>query len=164
MNRLLFVALVLAGCSKKADYTSAKLVTETVTAEGATYTVDIPEGLPKDKHDAGNWTDAREEYDHTPKVFTGVYPLDMPTELEAAKKETALSPDKGTFVRAEQKPDGWVVTVASDDKHRLEASSLKKVGGKIIKCHAIQVGDGELPSYDKTKAMLETICDSIKAK
>lgn len=164
MKRILFVAVTLVGCGKKADYTDAKPITSTVTTADLTYTVAVPEGLPKDDREPGDWSNAKEEYDHVPKVFTGNYPLEMPTELEAAKKETALSPDKGKFVRAEKRPNGWAVTVATDDKHRLEASTLTKLGAKIVKCHAIQVGDGEIGNFDKTRAMLEAICDSIKAK
>src|SRR4051812_5148970 len=167
MKRLILIAsLALAACGgKKTDYSASKLVTETVTKEGVTYTVDIPEGLPKDDRNAGDWSDARVEYDYTPKVFTGVYPLDMPTELESAKRETALSTTKAKFVRAEQRPNGWAVTLEGNDKHSVEASTMTKLpSGKIIKCTAVQDAEGEVPSFDKTKAMLEAICGSIKAK
>jgi hypothetical protein len=68
------------------------------------------------------------------------------------------------FVRKEKRPDGWAFTDADPDKHRVEASRFAAIGGKVVKCSAAQVGDGELPSYEKTKAMLEAICDSVKAK
>jgi hypothetical protein len=169
MKRLLFVVLALSGCNKvKTDYSETKLVTETLTIDGVTFTVDIPEGLPKSKRDLGMWSDARMEYDYTPKVFTGVSNASWsPTELEDVKQQAPLSSQlkkTGTFARVEQKPDRWALTLVSGDKHEIEAITLTKVGDKVINCHATQDGDPELPSYDKTKAMLEAICDSIKAK
>jgi len=165
MKRVLVVLVAVAGCKKTpSDWSDKKLVTETVKQPEVTYTIDIPEGLPKDDRNVGDWDDAREEYDHVPKVFTHVYPLEMPKTLDEASREASLHPDKASFVRKDQRPDGWAFTDAPADKHRIEAGTLKSVGGKIVKCTAVQVMEGELPSYDKTKAMLEAICDSIKAK
>lgn len=166
MKRMAIVVAVcaVAACGPDKDYSGKKLVEQTVTAE-ATYTVMIPEGLPKSKHDPGDWSDARMEYDHVPHVFTGVYPLDMPDTEEKAKRDVPLSPDKGEFVRVVKSADGnrWIVTLTKG-KQRIEASSLTKVGDKLVKCHATQNGDGDIDNFDKSKAMLETICDSIKAK
>jgi hypothetical protein len=164
MKRLLLVLAVI-GCGKSdADWTSKKLVAQTVELEGVSFSIDIPEGLPKSKRDPGDWSDARVESDHVPKVFTRVYPLDMPATVEDAMGEASLRPKEATFIRKDQRPDGWALTDANPDKHRIEASTLKRLGDKIIKCTAVQVGDGALPSYDKTRAMLEAICDSVRAK
>ncbi len=162
---IVFGLVLVAACGPDKDYSNKKLVEQTVTADGATYTVMIPEGLPKDKHDPGDWSDARMEYDHVPKVFTGVYPLDMPENEEKAKRDVALSPEKSEFTRVVKSADGnrWSVTLVKG-KQRVEASSLTKVGDKLVKCHAIQHGDGDIDNFDKTKAMLEAVCDSIKAK
>lgn len=160
--RFLLISIALAGCGKgPSSFTDAKRVPQPVSVGGVSYTVDIPDGLPKSKREPGDWSDATVEHDGDPKVFTSVYPLDMPTALEDGKKEAALD-DKGTFLRAEQRPDGWAVTVASADKHHLEASTLKKIGSAIVHCTAVQGSEGELPNYDKTRAMLEAICDSVK--
>jgi hypothetical protein len=162
---MILLALVVAACGPDKDFSDKKLVEQAVTADGLSYTVMIPEGLPKSKRDPGDWSDARVEYDYTPKVFTGLYPLDMPESEEKAKREVALSPDKGEFVRVTKSADGsrWSVTLV-DGKKRIEASSLTKHGEKLVKCHAIQIGDGDIDNFDKTKQMLEAICDSIKAK
>lgn len=161
---LLVISLVGCGGQPK-DWSGKKLVTETVTADGVTFTIDVPEGLPKSKHDAGDWTDAREEYDHIPKIFTSVRPADsMPKDEDAAMHDAALRVADAHFIRKDKRPDGWALTDANPDKHRIEAWSIKKAGDKMIQCTAVQVMDGELPSYDKTKAMLEAICDSVKPK
>ncbi|MBA3463264.1 MAG: hypothetical protein H0T46_25125 [Deltaproteobacteria bacterium] len=161
----LVCVLAITGCSKqKTDFSEAKRTTETLTAQGITFTVEIPEGLPKDKHDPLSWSDAREEYDHVPHVFLRINPGELPKTEEAAMREAALRMEDANFVRKEKRPDGWALTDASPDKRIVEASRWVQIGDKVVKCTAAQVGDGELPSYDKTKAMLEAICDSVKAK
>ena len=165
MKRVLVVLIAVAGCkSVPSDWSDKKPVTQTVKQPELTYSIDIPDGLPKDDRNVGDWSDARVEYDKTPKVFTSVYPLEMPKTLDEASREASLHPDKANFVRKDQRPDGWAFTDAPADKHRIEVSVLKSMGGKIVKCTAVQVMEDELPSYDKTKAMLEAICDSLKAK
>lgn len=160
-----FVLVSVAACGPDKDYSGKKLVEHTVTADGVTYKVMIPEGLPKSKRDSGDWSDARVEYDYVPKVFTALDPLDMPDTEEKAKKYVPLSPDKGELVRIVKSADGnrWSVTLISG-KQRIEASSLTKVGDKLVSCHAIQNGDGDIDNFDKTRTMLEAVCDSIKAK
>src|ERR1044072_1373869 len=139
MKRMAIVVVLLGcgGCRPDKVGSGKKLVEQTVTAHGVTYTVMIPDGLPKSKHDPGDWSDARIEYDHVPKVFTGVYPLDMPATEEAAKKDVALADDM-EVVRTVKSPDGnrWSVTLVKGKKE-LEASSLTKLGDKIVKCHAV---------------------------
>jgi hypothetical protein len=164
MQRMAMLLVLVGACGPDKDYSGKKLVEHTVTA-GATYTIMVPEGLPKSNRDPGHWSDARVEYDHTPKIFTGEYPLDMPANEEKAKRDVPLSPDKGEFTRVVKSADGnrWSVTLVSG-KSRIEASSLTKLGDKLVKCQAMQNGDGDIDNFDKTKAMLEAICDSIKAK
>jgi hypothetical protein len=67
-------------------------------------------------------------------------------------------------VRGDARPNGWAVTYAEPDKSRIEAVTYRQVNDETyIKCKAFQdTGAGELPSYDKTRAMLENICDSLK--
>jgi len=75
MKRLILLACLtaLASCSKtKTDYSEVKRDVETVTQGGVTYTLEIPEGLPKDDRNPGDWSNAKEEYDHVPHVFTNV--------------------------------------------------------------------------------------------
>ena len=167
MKRVILLSCLaaLASCSKtKTDYSEVKRVTETVTQDGVTYTIDIPEGLPKDDRNPGDWSNAKEEYDHVPHVFTHVSES-MPDDEESAKYAVALKVSEANFVRLQKRPDGgWALTDADKDKHRVEASTFTKVGAKVVTCTAAQVTEGELPSYEKTKAMLEAICDSVKAK
>ncbi|MFN0249550.1 MAG: hypothetical protein ACKV2T_21880 [Kofleriaceae bacterium] len=165
MKRVGIMLALVAACGPDKDYSGKKLVEHTVTAEGVTYAVMIPEGLPKSKHDPGDWSDARVEYDFVPHVFTGPYPLDMPETEEKAKRDVPLSPEKGEVVRAVKSADQsrWSITL-TDGKKRIEASSLTKVGDKLVKCHAVQTGDGDIDNFDKTRVMLEAVCDSIKAR
>ena len=162
---LLVCLAALASCSKtKTDYSEVKRNPETVTQDGVTYTIDIPEGLPKDDRNPGDWSNAKEEYDHVPHVFTRVSDS-MPDSEESAKFGVTLKVSEATFVRSQKRPDGgWAFTDAAPDRHRIEASTFVKVGAKVVTCSATQVTEGELPSYEKTKAMLEAICDSVKAK
>lgn len=161
---MMFVLAGVASCGPDKDYSGKKLVEHTVTKEGVTYTIMIPEGLPKNKREEGDWFDARVEYDHVPQVYSGPYPVQkMPVTAEEANKDIPLSPEKATIVRTKQRPDGWSVTL-THAKDRIEASSYTQIGDKIVKCTAVQNGDGDIDNFDKTKTMLETICDSIKAK
>jgi methionine synthase II (cobalamin-independent) len=166
MWKILMVISLLGCGGEPKDWTGKKLVTETLTLEGVTFTIDVPEGLPKDKRNPSDWSDAREEYDHVPKVFTSVWSADsMPADVDSAMHTAALRIEDAHFIRKDKRPDGWALTDANPDKHRIEAWTIKKAGAdKVIKCTAVQVMDGELPSYDKTKAMLEAICDSVKPK
>ena len=167
MTRLILLACLAAvtSCSKtRTDYSEVKRDVETVTQGGVTYTIEIPEGLPKDDRNPGDWSNAKEEYDHVPHVFTNVSES-MPDDLESAKYAVALKVSEATFVRAEKRPDGgYALTDAAPDKHRVEAATFTKVGAKVVKCSAVQNTEGELPSYEKTRAMLEAICGSVKAK
>jgi hypothetical protein len=162
----ILVAISLVGCGgPPKDWSEKPRVTETLTTSGVTFTIDIPEGLPKDKHDPGDWNDNREEWDHVPKVFTSIWGADqMPTDEQRAMSRVALRVADAHFIRKDKRPDGWALTDADPDKHRIEAATLKTVGTNMIECSATQVTEGELPSYDKTKAMLEAICDSVKPK
>lgn len=167
MKRLiLLVCLVpLAACSKiKTDYSDVARAPQTVTQDGISYTIDIPDGLPRDDRNPGDWSNAKEEYDHVPHVFTHVFDA-MPESEQDAKFSVALKVSEANFVRVEKRADGgWALTDAAKDKHSVEASTFTKVGAKVVKCSAVQTTEGELPSYEKTKAMLEAICDSVKAK
>ena len=167
MKRLILLGCLAAlpSCSKpKTDWSDVKRNVETVTVDGVTFTIEIPDGLPKDDRNPGDWSNAKEEYDHVPHVFTNVSDS-MPDDLESAKYSVALKVSEATFVRAAKRADGgYALTDAAPDKHRVEASTFTKVGTKVVKCSAVQNTEGELPSYEKTKAMLEAICDSVKAK
>lgn len=162
----LALVVALVGCGgKPKDWTGKPIKTETVTTDGVTFTIGVPEGLPKDDRDPGDWTDARVEYDEVPKIFTSIRSADaMPATEDAAMHDAALRVSDAHFIRKEKRPNGWALTDANPDKHRIEAWTVTKAGDKMIECTAVQVTDGELPSYDKTKAMLEAICDSVKPK
>jgi hypothetical protein len=161
----IFVVISLLGCGgKPKDWTGKKLVTETVTVDGVTFTIDVPEGLPKGET-AGDWDDVRVDFDYVPKVYTSIEAADsMPKDEMGAMRMDAVRIDDTHYVRKEKRPDGWALTDVSPDKSAIRAWSIKKVGDKLVECSAYQRNDGELPSHEKTKAMLEAICDSVKPR
>jgi hypothetical protein len=171
MKHLVCAALVVVGCSKSqdTDWSKKPLKPAEGTAEGfdkdkgLAFTIEVPEGLPRDKRDPGDWSDARVEYDAVPKVFTSVSgPV---KDLDDAMHSAALRIKDANFVRKETRPDGFALTDVAADKHRVEATTFKKLDAeRVLKCTAVQVMEGELPSFEATKAMLEKICDSIKPK
>jgi hypothetical protein len=167
MKAQILLAVFALGCggSKSNDYSGKKLVSHDVTVDGVAFSISVPEGLPKDKRNAGSWSDARAEYDHVPHVFTSIVTTSAIENLERAKYSAVLRVSEAHFVREEQRPDGFAFTDADPDKSHLDAITFRRAAGdKVIKCNAAQVAEGALPSYDKTRAMLEAICDSVKPK
>ena len=160
MKRIVCLVL-LAACSKDTDYTGKPLEPKTVTLEGVTYTINIPKDLPNNGKTLGAWSTYKVEDDHVPKVFTMVTSVPQ-KDIDAFAKWKLLNDDKMNLVRKETRSDGYAITDAPVDKHRIEAITLKRIDDKkAIECNAVQVGDGELKNYDATKKMLEAICDSI---
>ena len=84
-----------------------------------------------------------------PKIFLR---LDSMThdDVDDFAKWVIFNKEKMNLVRKETRPDGFAITDAPKNKHR--------------QCTAVQVGDDEVPSFDKTRAMLEKICDSITVR
>ena len=167
MKHAFVVVILVVGCGKSidTDWSKKPLVATSLTLEGVTFSINVPEGLPRDDRNPGDWSNAKVEYDAVPKVFTALRDPDSYQTLDDLIRGEMLDPKKINLVRKETRPDGFALTDAPTDKHRVEAIALKRVGAKLVKCTAVQVVDGgELPSYDATKAMLEKICDSIAAK
>jgi hypothetical protein len=162
MKHALFVLLLGCGGSGDKDFSGKPLEPKQVTIEGVTFTISIPKSLPTDSDEKpGVWNVTKFEGDHVPKVFTGITTMthesiDRFIGWEVHNKE------KMNLVRKETRPDGFAITDAPAGKKRIEATTFKRIGDeKAIDCTAVQVDDDELPSYDKTRAMLEKICDSI---
>jgi hypothetical protein len=156
--------LVVAACSSgpEKDWSKKPLEMQKVTIDGFTYALDVPKGLPTDSDEKpGVWNVTKFEGDHVPKIFSGI-----DREYESIDKFISwqiINKDKMNIVRKETRPDGYAFTDAPANKRRIEATTLKKIGDKWIECTAVQVNDGDVPSYDATRAMLEKICDSVRA-
>jgi hypothetical protein len=153
------------GASKETpDWSSKKLVPMQGTIEGLAFTITVPEGLPRDKRQGGDWEDPDPKYDHAPKIFTSTIEIKRIQDLKEAKYHATLDAAAKTWVREQSRPDSWALTMAEPDKTRIEAITYKQATDTLfIKCKAVQsTAEGPLPSYAKTRQMLETICDSLK--
>ena len=146
------------------DWSSKKLVPQEGTVEGLAFTIQVPEGLPRDKRQRGDWEDPDPKYDHAPKIFTQTIEIKRIQDLKEAKYHATLDAAAKTWVREQSRPDSWALTMAEPDKTRIEAITYKQANNTLfIKCKAVQhTGEGALPSYAKTREMLEKICDSLK--
>jgi hypothetical protein len=145
------------------NWSGKKLVAQTGSVDDIEFTIDIPEGLPRDGKQTGDWGDSKGALEHAPKVVTWTIETRRVQSLDDAKYNATSSSRTKTWVRGDARPNGWAVTYAEPDKSRVEAITYRQVNDETyIKCKAFQdSGGGELPSYDKTRVMLETICDSL---
>ena len=162
MKRIVWLVLLAACGSKDTDYSGKPLEPRTVTLEGVKFTISVPKGLPTDSDEKpGTWNVTKVEGDHMPKVFTMITTVGH-SDIDAFARWKIFNKDKMNLVRKETRADGFAITDAPADKHRIEAIRLARFDGdKAIECNAVQVAEGELESYDATKKMLEAICDSI---
>jgi hypothetical protein len=143
------------------DWSSKKLVTDEGTVDGIPFIIKVPEGLPRDKRNQSDWEDERPEFDSAPKIFMQTIEVARIQSLDDAKYHATLDAKNKPWPRAEARPDGWAVTSALPDKTSIEAVTYRQAGERFIICKASQRGGAALPSYDKTRTMLEGICDSI---
>lgn len=149
------------------DWSGKKLVTMEGVVDDIAFTIDIPEGLPREKRNQSDWDDNSPRFDAVPKVFNSTLDIKRVQSLDDAKYHGTLDARSQRWVREEAQPDSWAVTMAPEDKHRVEAIVYKQASDThFIKCKAVQaVAEGsKLPNYEKTKAMLEAICDSLTPK
>jgi hypothetical protein len=135
-----------------------------VTVDDIAVTLEVPEGLPRSTRDPTMWDDDRVELNHIPKVYLQTIETSRIKSLDLAKYHGTLDARTKTWVREEQRPDGWAVTYAEPDKTRIEAIVYRAAGDTYIKCKAVQASDRGLADHDKTRAMLEAICDSARAQ
>lgn len=178
------IAIVAAGCGKNpaetgsgggggggaaaairgADWTGKKRVPHELTVEGVTFTIEIPDGLPRAANDTVDWNDTSPGSEGLPKVFTSAIEVSRVPDLDKAKYYGTLDARSKQWVRADSRPDGYALTTAEADKSHVEVIVYKQAGDQYIKCKALQSAEGALPKYDKTRAMLEAICDSVTPK
>lgn len=177
--RHLWLLVALVGCKQSTsenggglgvpkaalDYSSKKLVMAEGSIDNFAFTIKVPEGLPRNKKNTADWDDQGPEYEYAPKIFTSTIEIKRIQDLTQAKYNATLDAKAKTWVREQSRPTSWALTMAEPDKSRIEAITYVMANDDIfIKCKAVQYTSGsELPSYEKTKAMLEEICDSLKA-
>ncbi len=146
------------------NWSGKKLVPTTGSVDDIPFTIDIPEGLPRDGKQTGDWGDSKGALERAPKVVTWTIETRRVQTLDDAKYNATTSSRTKNWVRGDARPNGWAVTYAEPDKSRVEAVTYRQANDTtFVKCKAFQDGgDGPLPSYDKTVEMLEKICDSLK--
>jgi hypothetical protein len=145
------------------DWSSKKLVSQTGEIDGIGFTIDVPDGLPRNKRNQADWESEEPEYMYAPMIYTSTIEIKRIQDLDQAKYNATLDAKRKTWVREQSRPDSWALTMADPDKSRIEAITYKQANDVLfIKCKAVQfTAEGPLPSYAKTKQMLETICDSL---
>jgi hypothetical protein len=146
------------------NWSGKKLVSQTGSVDDIEFTIDVPEGLPRDGKQTGDWGDSKGAFERAPKIVTWTIETRRVQSLDDAKYNATTSSRTRTWVRGDARPNGWAVTYAEPDKSRVEAVTYRQVNDQMyIKCKAFQDSGGDvLPSYDKTREMLENICDSLK--
>jgi hypothetical protein len=146
------------------DWSGKKLVPETGEIDDIAFTIDVPQGLPRSKRNKADWDTDEQEDVFVPKIYTSTIEIARIQDLDKAKYNATLDAKAKTWVREQQKPDSIALTMADPDKSRIEAITYVQANDtQYIKCKAVQAtGEGPLPSYAKTRQMLETICDSLK--
>ena len=156
--------VLVAGCGGyDKDWSGKPLEPTQVEIEGVKLTISVPKGLPRDSDEKpGTWNVTKVEGDHVPKIFLRTDPITH-DDVDDFARWVIFNKEKMNLVRKETRADGFAITDAPKNKHRIEAITYKRIGDKAFQCTAVQVGDGEVPSFEKTRAMLEKICDSIVA-
>jgi len=146
------------------DWTGKKLISQTGSVDDIPFTIDVPEGLPRDGKQTGDWGDSKGTLERAPKIVTWTIEIRRVQSLDDAKYNATTSSRTKTWVRNDARPDGWAVTYAEPDKTRVEAITYRQANDThYVKCKAFQDGgDGALPNHAKTVAMLEKVCDSLK--
>lgn len=145
------------------DWSSKKLAAQTGEVDGLAFTIQVPEGLPRNPRNQADWETDEPAHMFHPKVYTSTIPINRIKDAEAAKYNATLDARTKTWVREESKDGSWALTMAEPDKSRIEVITYKAANDELyIKCKAVQfTGEGPLPSYAKTRQMLEAVCDSL---
>ena len=148
---------------KGVDWPARKRVAHDVDVEGLAVTLDVPEGLPRDPR-SGDWNITSSEADELPKVVLTKLEADRIPDVDKAKYNATLSARSKTWVRTDERPDGWALTNAEPDKTHIEAIRYLRSGDHFVRCKASMLSETPIPSHGKALTMLESICDSMKVR
>lgn len=172
---LLAAFLLTLGCGDKKDsgkkdegpgkdWSGKPLKAVETTIGGVKVTLELPEKMKVDADEADRkaWRADLDDYFSEPHVVL-MSIATAPKTLEEATKHYMVE-QKYVVARKEEVAGGFLVTHHSEKKGLLYATFFKSIGGKNIVCKSSQAKDDGVPNFEKTKAWLEKICLSLKAK
>jgi len=142
------------------DYSARKRVKHEVEIEQIAVALEIPVGLPRDER-TGDWNVSKAELSSVPKVVLSTIEASRVETLERAQYHGTLAARTKTWVRGEERPDGYRLTNAEPDRTHIEAITYLRSGDVFVRCKASQLADDPIPNHARARAMLEAICDSL---
>src|SRR5262245_3376173 len=98
------------GAAGPPDWPAKKLISQEGTVEKLAFTIEVPEGLPRDKSQGGDWEDQDPKYNEAPKIFTQTIEISRIQDLTQAKYHATLDARAKTWVREQSRPDSWALT------------------------------------------------------
>ena len=162
--RNLVVVLALAACGKAKpadDWTKTPFKVLDASTGGVAYQISLPENWEPRKPPEEGWAPTTGDQFQRPSAAVSNVSLDLASSLESAIAAAGAKPENLT--RKETKPDGYALTEIHDHS-LIRVTRFEKVGGSYLWCTATQANDGGIPSFEKAKAALVKICDSVTPK
>ncbi|HZF52902.1 MAG TPA: hypothetical protein VE093_29800 [Polyangiaceae bacterium] len=158
---LIPIAMVLAaGCSEPADWSSRPLVPQEGVVEDVKFRWSVPEGMKRDSAGAGFALRGADEKQPSPRLQVGLE-RPMPASIAAAVKAARLA--DAVVSRREEVPGGFIVSGHSEKKDQILVNVWREHEGVALRCQAAFSWSKGIPSFDKTRAMLENVCLSMGA-
>ncbi len=162
---------IAAGCGGKKSagsevkWLAAKTVMQNGNVKGQTFTIEVPEGLPrKDDELRVEWRNERSGPEGGPAVHVGIEHF-PPKTIEEAVKDT-MPDEKETITKQEATDGGFLVMSHSARKGYLEAHFYKAMPGAEhgLSCWATFVGKDDEPvgKLQETLDWLEKTCRTLK--
>lgn len=157
-------AAVSPVAAPRTDWPKAKRTTHAFTLDGIAVTLDVPDGLPRDPKEPGDWFDPRPEFEQLPRVITSTIEVSRVRDLETARYHATLHARQKTWVRGDERADGWGLTAADPDGTAIEAITYRRAGELYVQCKATVKQDGKIADAAAMRTLLESICDSLQLK
>jgi len=170
---LVCCVLLAAACGKSEaskqssigeDWSARPLdVRSTGTVGGVAFALDLPAKMKLDVDDADRkeWLADKDDYFSEPSVSVAVDAI-PPGDLDGAVDDMMVGKED-VIVRRDAIDGGFIVTYHSKNKGLIKTRVWRRVRDKTLTCSAGQAKTGGVPSFDDTRAWLETLCLSLSA-
>jgi hypothetical protein len=156
---LISIAMVLSlGCSEPADWSARPLAPQDGVVEGVKFRWTVPEGMKKDEVGAGFALRGASENQPSPRLQVMIE-RPMPAHITAAVKAARLA--DGVVSRKDEIPGGFIVSGHSEKKDQILVNVWKEHQVGALRCQAAYSSSKGIPSFEKTRAMLEKVCLSV---